>query len=92
MLVRRTDLALEARALCRDAGALSGVVSREGVREGFPVTTVEVTTEAGAKALGKPAGRYVTLELDPLLRRDNSAFARAARAVSASLIASRKAP
>lgn len=85
MLVRRTDLALEARALCRDAGELSGVVSRERVREGFPVTTVEITGESGMRALGKPVGRYVTLELDPLFRRATDAFARAARAVSAEL-------
>lgn len=85
MLVRRTDLALEARALCRDAGELSGVVSHERVREGFPVTTVEITDGAGAKALGKPVGRYVTLELDPLLRRDTGAFTQAARALSAEL-------
>lgn len=85
MLVRRTDLALEARALCRDAGELSGVVSHERVREGFPVTTVEITDHAGAKALGKPVGRYVTLELDPLLRRDTGAFTRAVRALSAEL-------
>lgn len=85
MLVRRTDLALEAQALCRDSAALSGVISRETLRDGFPVTTVEVTTEAGAKAIGKPLGRYVTLELDPLLRRQPGAFERAAAALSAEL-------
>lgn len=85
MLARRTDLALEAQALCRDSAALSGVISRETMRDGFPVTTVEVTTEAGAKAIGKPLGRYVTLELDPLLRRQPGAFERAAAALSAEL-------
>ena len=87
MLSRRTDLALEAQALCRDSSALSGVISRETLRDGFPVTTVEVTSEAGAKAIGKPVGRYVTLELDPLLRRQPGAFERAASALSAELCA-----
>lgn len=85
MLVRRTDLALEAQALSRDAAARSGVISRETQREGFPVTTVEVTTQAAAQAIGKPRGRYVTLELDPLLNRQPGAFERAAAALSAEL-------
>ena len=85
MLSRRTDLALEARALCPDAGALAGVISRTGRREGFAVTTVEITDDRGAEALGKPMGRYVTLELDPLLRRQPDSFSRAARALSAEL-------
>lgn len=85
MLVRRTDLALEAQALCRDAAALSGVISRGSTRCGFPVTTVEVTTQSGAQAIGKPVGRYVTLELDPLLRRQPDAFERAVSALSAEL-------
>lgn len=87
MISRRTDLALEARGLCPEAGALRGVISRESTREGFPVTTVEITDEAGAEALGKPQGRYVTLELDPLLRRRPDAFPRAVAALSAELAA-----
>lgn len=87
MISRRTDLALEARALCPEAGSLRGVISRESTREGFSVTTVEITDEDGAKALGKPLGRYVTLELDPLLRRRPDAFSRAVSALSAELSA-----
>lgn len=82
MLSRRTDLALEAQALCPDADALSGVISRETARDGFTVSTVEITDAAGADALGKPMGRYVTLELDPLLHRQPDAFPRAAAALS----------
>lgn len=85
MLVRRTDLAMEAQTLCRDTAALSGVLSRTTMRDGFPVTTVEVTSQAGALAIGKPVGRYVTMELDPLLRWQPDAFERAATALSAEL-------
>ena len=54
----RTDLALESYEGA-EASKLSGVeVKRSG-----GVTTVKVTDENGAKALGKPVGNYVTLEV-----------------------------
>lgn len=86
MAIRRTDLALEAHQLRQEtAAALSGVVSRESTREGYSVTTVEVLDEAGAQALDKAVGRYVTLELDGLLRRETDAFPRAAQALAGEL-------
>ena len=81
MLKRRTDLALEAAQLWQEsageAGTLPGVESEEATREGYPVTTVRIRDEAGARALGKPVGTYVTLELDGLARREEDAFGRA---------------
>ena len=89
MLKRRTDLALEAAQLWQEsageAGTLPGVESEEATREGYPVTTVRIRDEAGARALGKPVGTYVTLELDGLARREEDAFGRAARALAAEL-------
>lgn len=89
MLKRRTDLALEAAQLWQEsageAGTLPGVESEESTREGYPVTTVRIRDEAGARALGKPVGTYVTLELDGLARREEDAFGRAARALAAEL-------
>ena len=89
MLKRRTDLALEAAQLWQEsageAGTLPGVESEEATREGYPVTTVRIRDEAGARALGKPVGRYVTLTLDGLARREEGAFGRAARAVAGEL-------
>ena len=56
MTQRRTDLAVEAHQLWRegaeDAAALSGVRAEEEDREGFPVTTVTVSSEEAARALG----------------------------------------
>ena len=49
------------------------------------MTTVRIRDEAGARALGKPVGTYVTLELDGLARREEDAFGRAARALAAEL-------
>ena len=87
MAQRRTDLAVEAHGLWKEsageAGELRGVRAEEDRREGFVRTVVEVLDEAGASALGKPVGRYVTLELEGLLRREEGAFSRAVRAVAA---------
>ena len=85
MLKRRTDLAMEEKQLREEAGALSGVKSEEKQREGFPVTVVEILNARGSLALGKPVGRYVTLELEGLKRREPDAFGRAARALAAEL-------
>ncbi len=89
MRIRRTDLALEARELWQEgagqADRLSGVEARESSREGIPVTTVEVLDEEGERVLGKPRGRYVTLTLDGVARREEDIFGRAARAVAGEL-------
>ena len=89
MLTWRTDLALEAAQLWREsageAAELPGVESAEGLREGYPVTTVRILDGRGEQALGKPAGTYITLELDGLARRESDAFGRAARALAAEL-------
>ncbi|MCI9263630.1 MAG: GPR endopeptidase [Oscillospiraceae bacterium] len=82
MLERRTDLALEARELLGKAEELPGIRSREGEAEGFPLTTVEVTDEEGARALGKPVGTYHTLDLTGLERREEGAFPRAVKALA----------
>ena len=61
----RTDLAMEAKALWeKSAGKttkLAGVRARERERDGFAVTDVHILDRRGEAALGKPAGRYVTL-------------------------------
>lgn len=90
MLQRRTDLALEAREIW-ESGAqkstqLNGVESSQADREGYPVTTVRITSHEGQKALGKPIGTYVTLELPGLKRREEDAFPRACRALAAELM------
>ena len=62
----RTDLALE----CFESAEktkLDGVI----VRENNAVTTVEVTNENGALALGKPKGKYVTLNVQSFVTDTN---------------------
>ena len=89
MRIRRTDLALEARELWQEqAGrltALPGVEARDSLREGIPVSTVKILDRQGEQALGKPAGRYVTLTLEGLAGREEGVFPRAVRAVAEEL-------
>lgn len=85
----RTDLAVEEHALWeRSAGeqtALPGVqASRRDVR-GVGVHTVKILDDEGARQLHKPVGIYLTLETDPLRRREPSGFSRTVRVMAAEL-------
>ena len=75
----RTDLACEARdAWTRSrSGALPGVSARRDVRDGFGVETVDITGEEASEELCKPKGRYTTIEINALIRREENAFRRA---------------
>ena len=88
MLQYRTDLAMEAHELlCARSRAqtLSGVDSRTVFRRGCSVTSVHIDTEGAARQLGKPRGRYVTLDLSPLQKNADDVIERASRAVGAEL-------
>ena len=66
MSERRTDLALEAQELFEKTNKgkkLPGLRKQSFRRSGCRVHTVEVTDADCATALGKPIGRYVTVEL-----------------------------
>ena len=77
MLTIRTDLAAEAHALWRrragETAALPGVAAGESVCEGLPLTHVEILDREGERALGKPRGRYYTLDVSALWRREAEA-------------------
>ena len=81
--MRRTDLACEARDLWR--GASGGNALPEGVEaeartvSGVRVERLVIRTEAGAQALGKPMGEYLTLFPEALLSREEGAFEASAR-------------
>lgn len=75
----RTDLALEAKAqLERAGGSSDGILSSRRIKGGFRVTTVSVVNDEGAESIGKPKGKYITIELDRLIRRDDGAFSQCA--------------
>lgn len=83
---KRTDLALEAHELWRESAQeetqLPGVMAREYDRNGCMVTQVRILNEEGAETLGKPVGRYVTVELTGFARREQDVFKRAAQTVA----------
>ena len=82
----RTDLAMEAYALwkqdAQDTTQLPGVRAREEDMGGVHITRVEILDEQGAQALGKPVGRYVTMELRAFARRVPGSFEEAAGVIA----------
>lgn len=73
----RTDLAVEA---LEQSGTPDGVRAEEYQTEGYTVSAVEVHRDDAIP--GRRAGRYLTLELGALIRREEDAFPRACRALS----------
>lgn len=73
----RTDLAVEAIENMAEAADTQQVRQSGRTIEGFDVNEVDILTEYAAREIGKPCGRYLTLELDALIRREEDAFPRA---------------
>ena len=66
----RTDLALETReSLQSDIPGVEMTVEQDE-NLGITVTWVEITTEEGSAAMGKPVGNYVTLEAGAMKEND----------------------
>lgn len=86
MLTIRTDLAAEARDLWRESAGettrLPGVRARDEEAQGLPVARVESLDAEGERALGKPPGVYLTLDVAALWRREEGIFARVVRAMA----------
>ena len=79
----RTDLASEAFEQLGEAGlSLRGVAVRRETLFGAPLTAVEISGGQAAEALGKPIGRYYTLELPARPRRASATFESLARAAA----------
>ncbi len=74
----RTDLAIEAAALYnktkQETSKLDGVAVKTTQENTITITRVEVTNQAGAKAVGKPIGTYITIESPNLRENDEEAF------------------
>ncbi|MBQ7472825.1 MAG: GPR endopeptidase [Oscillospiraceae bacterium] len=79
----RTDLAAEALEHLGGAGAgLEGVSLRREELGGAPLLAVEISGREAAARLGKPTGKYYTLELPAHFRRADTSFAALAGAVA----------
>ena len=89
MFAKRTDLALEARELWQESAGkttrLAGVKATKRKQEGYPVTRVDILDQRGERALGKPQGSYLTIDLTTFWQRKADFFERAVRAVGGQL-------
>lgn len=67
-----TDLALEARDLVREQTGreISGVEVETDGTEDIQINRVRITSPVGERAIGKPMGNYITIDV-PRLRRKN---------------------
>lgn len=83
----RTDLAEELRGEYmkeyskEHEGEPDGIVYRQSRDGSLTVSRIDITNENGARALGKPVGSYVTLNIGKLRLLDSESFDRAADAV-----------
>ncbi|MBQ4047193.1 MAG: GPR endopeptidase [Clostridia bacterium] len=86
---KRTDLAREALDLtladAQPTGIPDGIRTEETVADGIPVYTVTIETDDGAQRLGRPIGRYVTVEIDDVLAHAEHAFPRAVGVIAQKL-------
>lgn len=68
----RTDLALEAKEIYEEESkeSIPGVKVEKDENENIKITRVKITEETGVKALGKPKGNYITIEVPDLRYKD----------------------
>lgn len=89
MTLSRTDLAVETAEELSSSRDIfypgTGVTKTESLHCGCPVTRIRVATDAGAALLGRPPGAYVTVDLRPLLSRQEPLLPRAAACLSREL-------
>ena len=86
----RTDLASERRDIYQKAnnveGQINGVESeQEEIDENLRVERVKITNEEGEKAIGKPVGTYVTVDIKGLKIAQEEELEKAATVVSQEL-------
>lgn len=89
----RTDLTLEAHELLREKSLkegggqsdIPGVAVENAGDDDIKITRVRVTTPAGEKAIGKPMGNYITLEVPGLRDNDQELYENTCRALAKEL-------
>ena len=85
----RTDLAIENRQMYEETHGKSDIegvtITKRSYGEDILATEITIESEIGARHLEKPAGRYVTIELDRLLEGRNEIKRRASQALASEL-------
>lgn len=81
----RTDMAAEARRLwqksVQDTTELPGVAAEKQVYCGISADVIRITDSEGAAQLGKPVGKYITMDLSCFMRKERGAFRKTAKAM-----------
>ena len=80
----RTDLALEAAASALQTHA-EGVEQRQFLSHSFEIDEIRITSPAAAEAVGKPVGRYLTMDVTRWRDRGADAFQNCVAALGACL-------
>ena len=83
----RTDLASERRELYQKANKLENEIdgiesTREEIDENIKVERVKITNENGEKAIGKPIGNYITIDVKKLKIAQEEEIQKAAETLS----------
>jgi len=89
----RTDLTLEAHELLREQAVreeneerdIPGVLVENAGDDEIKITRVRVISPAGEKAIGKPMGNYITLEVPGLKDNDQELYERTCKALATEL-------
>lgn len=86
----RTDLAVENIESLSESGVKPGekdgvIIEKNQVDEDIRVISVEVSNLKGEVLMGRPQGRYVTIEVDGIIEEKEGIKERAARALAAEL-------
>ena len=86
----RTDLAMENLESLENSGVKPGekdgiLVQKQQIDDDIQIITVDVLNLKGEAVLGKPMGRYVTMEVQQLLEDDQDRMDRAAKALAEQL-------
>lgn len=87
----RTDLASERRDIYQKANKLENEIdgiesSKEEINENIKVETVKITNENGEKAIGKPVGNYITIDVKQLKIAQEEEIEKAAETLSNQLV------
>lgn len=78
----RTDLAAERRHADPDTPGVDFTERKDGV---IGITRLTVTSEEGAREIGKPCGTYLTLDFPPLFETDDDTACRAGAIIARQL-------
>lgn len=83
----RTDLALETRNMYKSKfnREIDGVIVEEREHDDIKIVNVDIIDENGAKVMGKPIGRYITLDMPEYTHYDGEIKEQVAHALGAIL-------